>query len=67
MLEETKGAEILHKLDQRLADHSLLASGLPLIRCPFCDYAEVDDIYLPQHEDSLRPRADGVLSANLFV
>ncbi|PNH46715.1 hypothetical protein VD0004_g1429 [Verticillium dahliae] len=63
MLEETKGAEILHKLDQRLADHSLLASGLPLIRCPFCDYAEVDDIYLPQHEDSLRPRADGVLSA----
>ncbi|KAM0281805.1 hypothetical protein ACHAQH_003387 [Verticillium albo-atrum] len=63
MLEEKKGAEILHKLDQRLADHSLLASGLPLIRCPFCDYAEVDDIYLPQHEDSLRPKADGVLSA----
>ena len=39
-----KGADILPKLDQRLAEHSLLASNLPLIRCPFCSYAEVDDL-----------------------
>ncbi|KAI0484718.1 hypothetical protein GGR56DRAFT_615069 [Xylariaceae sp. FL0804] len=47
MREEKKGAEILHKLDQRLAEHSLISSSLPLIRCPFCNYAEVDDLYLP--------------------
>lgn len=47
MLEEKKGFEILHKLDQRLAEHDLVASGLPLVRCPFCHYAEVDDIYVP--------------------
>lgn len=53
MLEEKKGAEILHKLEQRLADHSLVASNLPLIRCPFCPYAEVDDVYLPASETRL--------------
>lgn len=64
MLEERKGAEILHKLDQRLAEHSLLSSNLPLIRCPFCDYAEVDDIYLPRHEARLRLRIESLF--NLF-
>jgi hypothetical protein len=47
MLEEARGAEVLHKLEQRLAEHSLVASGLPLVRCPFCSFAEVDDVYLP--------------------
>ena len=47
MLEEKKGFEILHQLDQRLAEHGLAASGLPLVRCPFCHYAEVDELYLP--------------------
>ncbi|GAB0131608.1 hypothetical protein EsDP_00000071 [Epichloe bromicola] len=49
-LQEKSGADILHKLDQRLAKHSLVASNVPLIHCPFCHYAEVDDIYLPAHE-----------------
>ncbi|KAK3390851.1 hypothetical protein B0H63DRAFT_124299 [Podospora didyma] len=66
MLEEKKGAEILHKLDQRLADHSLISSGVPLVRCPFCTYAEVDDIYLPATEAQLRLRADNVYSL-IFV
>ncbi|OAA47820.1 RING finger protein (Zin) [Metarhizium rileyi] len=52
--EEKSGAEMLHKLDQRLAEHSLVASKVPLIRCPFCNYAEIDDIYLPSRE--ARPR-----------
>ncbi|KAF3767396.1 hypothetical protein M406DRAFT_345427 [Cryphonectria parasitica EP155] len=46
MLGVKKGASIMLKLEQRLADHNLSASGLPVIRCPFCDYAEVDDIYV---------------------
>ncbi|KAI9799509.1 MAG: hypothetical protein M1833_004031 [Piccolia ochrophora] len=39
-------------LEDRLAASALLASSLPLIRCPFCPYAEVDDLYLPS--DTLR-------------
>lgn len=60
MLEEKKGAEMLHRLDQRLAEHSLLASRLPLVRCPFCDYAEIDDIYMPAGEAQLRLRMDSI-------
>ncbi|OHF01432.1 hypothetical protein CORC01_03188 [Colletotrichum orchidophilum] len=67
MLEEKKGAEILRKLDQRLAENSLLTSNIPLIRCPFCDYAEVDDIYLPAQETQLRVRLDSLLSLVLLL
>jgi hypothetical protein len=65
MLEEKKGAEILHKLDQRLAEHSLLASNLPLIRCPFCSYAEIDEIYVPPDKVRYRIRASSLF--NLIV
>ncbi|CAM1511324.1 Fc.00g088370.m01.CDS01 [Cosmosporella sp. VM-42] len=64
MTEEKMGAEILLRLDRRLAEHSLLASKLPLVRCPFCDYAEIDDIYTPSQESTLRIKADSVY--NLF-
>ena len=64
---EKKGAEILPKLDQHLAEHSLLASNLPLIRCPFCSYAEVDDLI---HEAQLRVRVDcffGLVSLSIIL
>lgn len=64
MEEDKMGAEILHKLDRRLAEHSIIASRLPLVRCPFCDYAEIDDIYMPADESALRIRAGSVY--NLF-
>ncbi|RYP41765.1 hypothetical protein DL767_000781 [Monosporascus sp. MG133] len=64
MLEEKKGFEILHKLDQRLAEHGLVASGLPLVRCPFCHYAEVDDIYVPSDGRGLKLRA--LRGSNIF-
>lgn len=49
LLEDRSGPEILQKLDERLAEDNLLKAQLPLIRCPFCSYAEVDELYLPQH------------------
>ena len=61
MLQEKNGAEVMHSLQQRLADHSLVGSELPLIRCPFCAYAEVDDIYLPAGESDLEFRPETVL------
>ncbi|KAK3324719.1 hypothetical protein B0T19DRAFT_429267 [Cercophora scortea] len=68
MLEEKQGAMIMHKLEQRLADHSLLSSKLPLVRCPFCSYAEIDDIYIPEGEQHSRLRgADSIYSIVLFL
>lgn len=60
-LDMPKGDDVLHKFDQRLAEHSLLKAGVPLLRCPFCDYAEVDDLYLPADTSGLRVRL-----ANIF-
>ncbi|ROW09725.1 hypothetical protein VMCG_02231 [Cytospora schulzeri] len=60
MLEVRKGAEIMLKLEQRLAEHSLVASGLPVVRCPFCDYAEVDDVYLTRKELQLRLKVENI-------
>lgn len=67
MVAEKKGAEILHKLDQRLAEHCLLAAGLPLVRCPFCNYAEIDDIYVPAHESKLRIKAGSVFNLIILI
>ncbi|KJR87172.1 uncharacterized protein SPSK_01465 [Sporothrix schenckii 1099-18] len=62
LLDEKRGADTLQHLERRLADHSLVGSGLPLVRCPFCAYAEIDDIYVPFHEAPLRIRVDGLYS-----
>ncbi|KAH8681582.1 hypothetical protein BX600DRAFT_446913 [Xylariales sp. PMI_506] len=60
MQQEKGGAEVLRKMDQRLADHGLISSNLPLVRCPFCSYAEVDDLYVPSHRRKLRFRASNI-------
>ncbi|KAI0398845.1 hypothetical protein F4802DRAFT_591810 [Xylaria palmicola] len=65
MHETEKGAEIIEKLDQRLAEHCLLSSGLPLVRCPFCSYAEVDDLYMPADARPLKFRLSKI--PNLFL
>ncbi|EOA83967.1 hypothetical protein ACJQWK_00663 [Exserohilum turcicum] len=35
------------KLNERLASDALTRSQLPLVQCPFCPYAELDDLALP--------------------
>ncbi|KAM0814714.1 hypothetical protein AB5N19_00504 [Seiridium cardinale] len=57
---QKNGAEVLRKMDQRLAEHELIASNLPLIQCPFCNYAEVDDLYVPMHQRRLKLRASNI-------
>ena len=41
------GLDQIRKLESRLANSELLKSQIPLIRCPFCPYAEVNDLYVP--------------------
>ncbi|EKD19789.1 RING finger protein (Zin) [Drepanopeziza brunnea f. sp. 'multigermtubi' MB_m1] len=52
--EEKSGKDVIQKLDERLAEDNLLKTQLPLIRCPFCSYAEVDELYLPEPQRSWR-------------
>lgn len=43
------GAETWRMLEARFADEALSITRVPLIRCPFCLYAEIDDVYFPPH------------------
>lgn len=47
ILESKGGKEALTKLETRLAEESLLKARLALVHCPFCAYAEVDELYFP--------------------
>jgi len=60
ILDLPNGVEVLNKFDRRLAEHSILKANMPLVRCPFCDYAEIDDIFLPSDASPLRIRADSI-------
>ncbi|KAK1909602.1 hypothetical protein P3342_007774 [Pyrenophora teres f. teres] len=47
LLEEQDGKDNFAKLHERFAGDALDKSQLPLIQCPFCPYAELDDLALP--------------------
>ena len=47
ILQYKGGKEALRKLETSLAEEAILRSDLPLVRCPFCSYVEVDELYLP--------------------
>ncbi|PSS25609.1 hypothetical protein M430DRAFT_95869 [Amorphotheca resinae ATCC 22711] len=65
--DDKNGKEVLRKLDERLAEDSLLKTNLPLIRCPFCNYAEVDELYLPESQRSWRIKRIGPSSLYTLV
>ena len=41
------GLEQWGKFETHFANENLIKSQAPLVRCPFCSYAEVDELYLP--------------------
>jgi hypothetical protein len=53
LLEDQDGKDNFAKLNERFASDALQRSQLPLVQCPFCSYAELDDLAL--------------LSTNLFT
>ncbi|KAM4056677.1 IBR domain, a half RING-finger domain-containing protein [Hirsutella rhossiliensis] len=67
LMEDREGADMLHKLDQRLAEQGLVASALPLIHCPFCSYIEVDDVCVPLSGRRPRLRVDNAYGLVLLV
>ncbi|KAB2580560.1 Ring finger protein [Lasiodiplodia theobromae] len=47
LAEERDGEATFRKFEERAITDSLRKSDLPVIQCPFCAYAEVDDVTLP--------------------
>ncbi|KAL1594296.1 hypothetical protein SLS60_010053 [Paraconiothyrium brasiliense] len=69
LLEKPDGEDVVTKLNERFTNEAMLKSQLPLIRCPFCSYAEIDDLALPSANlvCSLRFRKEPLLvSVSLF-
>ena len=57
LVQETGGDETWRHLQNRVAMENLRQAGLPIVRCPFCPYAEVDDLDLSSiHSRSLHLR-----------
>jgi len=50
LLEEKDGEDNWNKLNERFTNDALIKSRLPLIRCPFCPYAELNDLALSNVE-----------------
>lgn len=48
---ESTDEELWRELQQRAGNEALLKSRLPLLRCPFCSYAEVDEAPPPAFRD----------------
>ncbi|KAF2271283.1 uncharacterized protein EI97DRAFT_437985 [Westerdykella ornata] len=67
LLEEKDGADNIRKLNERFASEALLQSRLPLTRCPFCSYAEVDTLALPRADlfSTLKVRRGRLLLASV--
>ena len=47
VLQTRGGEQTWQKLEQRLASDAMQASAGKFVQCPFCSYAEVDDVYYP--------------------
>lgn len=43
LISDHQSQHMWHKLEDRVASEALIKSRLPLSRCPFCSYAEIDD------------------------
>jgi hypothetical protein len=46
--EKETGTQTLQKLESRIASESLQKSKLTMVHCPFCSYAEIDDLAMRQ-------------------
>ncbi|KAF2403476.1 hypothetical protein EJ06DRAFT_527100 [Trichodelitschia bisporula] len=47
LAEKENGKQILNMLQERLASDALLKSKVKLVQCPFCPYAEADEVQVP--------------------
>lgn len=63
---ERGGKDILIKFDERLASEALVKSQLPLVHCPFCSYAEIDELYLPSGS-TWRFRRDSIHALAIMI
>lgn len=64
--EDKDGEDSWRRFEERAASETLLKSQLPLIKCPFCTYAEIDEIRLPNARLAWRLKNRPVIALSAF-
>ncbi|KAK5384254.1 hypothetical protein LTS13_002448 [Exophiala xenobiotica] len=67
ILRDKSGAETWTRFEDRLAEHNLQTSALPLIRCPFCSYAEAEQTHDRASAANLTWRLRKPSGVNIFM
>ncbi|KAF2805492.1 uncharacterized protein BDZ99DRAFT_106216 [Mytilinidion resinicola] len=62
--DDQDGNDTFRRLEERSASETLQKSQLPLIRCPFCAYAEVDMLDHPSQRLTFRPSLRAVSASS---
>lgn len=66
-LEEAAANDMWEKLHGRCASEALLHSSMPLVRCPFCTYAELDDFAMDKVQWNWHPLPTAFLATCLGI
>ena len=67
LLQSEGGSDLWSLFELRLTEQALANTSLPLVRCPFCSYAEVDELYLPRSMVRYRPNTRSIRRAFVFL
>ena len=65
LVQSKGGSETWNQLEARLTDEALAKTSLPFVRCPFCSYAEIDELYLPP--STVRYKPNTIHLRNTFI
>ncbi|KAF2489342.1 hypothetical protein BU16DRAFT_575694 [Lophium mytilinum] len=65
--DDQDGDDTFRRLEERSASEALQNSQLPLIRCPFCAYAEVDILDHPSPRLTFRPKLRAISASSPFA
>jgi len=64
---ESGGSDILAKFEERLAAESIAKARLPLLKCPFCVYAEFEDVATQQPAKPTRRQQSTLTFIAVFI
>lgn len=67
ILRESSGSETWTRFEDRLAEYNLQRSAIPIVRCPFCSYAEAEQVYDTKSAPNLTWKFRRPSGINIFL
>ena len=67
LVQSKGGSETWNVLETRLMEQAIAKTQLPFVKCPFCSYAEIDELYLPPFTVRYRPNTRSLRKSFILV